>query len=106
MLGNGFYYIPNVENRWKPLANAFGYPCVKAKIIITYSDGSNEEVVTNPSWKVTEGPVSFTTIFGGEDYDATRELPGWYKAGYDDSQWKNSLAVDGPVHLVSQQLNF
>lgn len=106
MLGNGFYYIPNVENRWKPLANAFGYPCVKAKIIITYSDGSNEEVVTNPSWKVTEGPVSFTTIFGGEDYDATRELPGWYKAGYDDSQWKNSLAVDGPVHLVSQQSNF
>jgi len=106
MLGNGFYYIPNVENRWKPLANAFGYPCVKARIILTYSDGSNEEIVTNPSWKVTEGPVSFTTIFGGEDYDATKELPGWQKTGYDDSKWKNSLVVDGPARLVSQQSNY
>lgn len=106
MLGNGFYYIPNIENRWKPLANAFGYPSLKAKIIINYSDGSNEEIGTNSSWKVTEGPVSFTTIFGGEDYDATKELPGWQKIGYDDSGWQNALIVEGPAKLVSQQSNF
>lgn len=106
MLGNGFYYIPNIENRWKPLANAFGFPSVKAKIIITYSDGSSDEIVTDPTWKVTEGPISFTTIFGGEDYDATKELPRWQKAGYDDSRWRNSLVVDGPSQLVSQQSNF
>jgi hypothetical protein len=106
MLGNGFYFIPNAANRWKPLANAFGFPCARAKIIITYTDGSRDIVVTDPSWKVTEGPVSFTTIFGGEDYDATRELPGWQQAGYDDCHWQNALVVNGPPRVVSLQSNF
>lgn len=105
MLGNGFYYIPNVENRWKPLANAFGYPCVKAKIIITYYDDSTEEIGTNATWKVSEGPIVFSSIFGGEDYDANKEIPGWCESGFNDDNWNNSLIVDGPIKLKSQQAN-
>lgn len=105
MLGNGFYFIPNAPERYKPLAIAFGYPSLRAKFIINYTDNTTDEIVTDKSWKTAEGPVRFTSLFGGEEYDATKELPGWMYAGYNDKGWNYAQEVDGPPQLASQQSN-
>lgn len=99
MLGNGLYNIPR-ERYFKALIS-YGYPKMIFKLEVEYADGSHETVVSDRSWKVTESPVTYSSIFGGEDYDCTRELSGWMLPGYDDSSWQTPLAVTQRGCLMS-----
>lgn len=91
MLGNGFYNVPR-ERYYKALIS-YGYPKMIFKLDVEYADGTRETVVSDRSWKVTESPVTYSSIFGGEDYDCTRERTGWMLPGYDDSSWQTPLTV-------------
>lgn len=62
-------------------------PQFLAQINITYSDGSQEIIATDKSWKVAQGPILEADMLMGEAYDARRELPGWSSPSYDDSSW-------------------
>ena len=42
---------------------------------------------SDETWKYALGPIVFTCIYGGEDYDARREQPGWDRPGFDDGAW-------------------
>jgi hypothetical protein len=77
MLGNGFYHTP--KERYLKLLNSFGAPKMKALVKLEYTDGASEFVVTNSSWQASESPVTFSSIYGGEDYDARRS-PLWQPA--------------------------
>ncbi len=69
-------------------------PALLAKLIITYSDGSVQEIVTDSSWNYSgQGPILYNDIFHGETYDATREINGWDEAGFDDSSWTPATEV-------------
>ena len=58
-----------------------------AKLILTYSDGTTETIVTDTSWKTAKASaVVFADIYTGEIYDA-RVDQSWMKPGYDDSAW-------------------
>ena len=91
MLGNGFYHIPN-ERYWKIL-QSYGYPTCKLKILIEYSDGSSEQIITDQSWKCTRSPITYSSIYGGEDYDATLEQKGWKLPGFNDAHWQTPLVL-------------
>ena len=60
----------------------------KAKISITYTDGTTENIVTNTTdWKATtNSPVRMGDIYDGETYDARKET-NWTSADFDDSAW-------------------
>jgi len=58
-----------------------------AQLQITYSDGSTETIGTDESWKATTGPIIFSDIYNGENYDARLEMPDWATAGFNDSNW-------------------
>lgn len=100
MLGNGFYFISG--DRYHKLKGAYGYPKMICRIVIQYQDGSSENIVSDKSWKVSAGPVTYSSIYGGEDYDATLEQPGWNRAGFDDRKWQQAVIVDGPGRLDAQ----
>ncbi|NIJ54293.1 family 78 glycoside hydrolase catalytic domain [Dyadobacter arcticus] len=100
MLGNGFYNVPN--ERYRKLLVAYGNPKMICKVVLEYTDGTKQEMVSDQSWKVTESPITFTSIYGGEDYDATREQPGWNLPGFDDSKWKKPLIVVKEEKLLAQ----
>jgi alpha-L-rhamnosidase len=100
MLGNGFYYIPG--QRYRKMTGAFGLPKMIAQTIIEYTDGTTESIVSDETWKTAPSPIIFSSIFGGEDYDATLEQPGWNTAGFNDSRWKNAVIVKGTPVLQSQ----
>lgn len=58
-----------------------------AKLVIEYTDGSKETVVTDASWATYDnGALRKGDIYNGETYNATLE-DGWTKAGYDQSAW-------------------
>lgn len=93
ILGNGFYYVPG--ERYRKLTGAFGYPKMICNLQIEYTDGSKENIISNESWKTAPSPVIFSSIYGGEDYDANKEQPAWNKALFNDDGWKNALVVSG-----------
>ncbi|MFC4211014.1 family 78 glycoside hydrolase catalytic domain [Pedobacter lithocola] len=96
MLGNGFYYIPPIKDRYRKLKVAFGYPKMICRLQIEYTDGTSANIVSNESWKTTPSPITFSSIYGGEDYNANLEQPGWNLSGFNDSNWQSALLVNGP----------
>lgn len=101
MLGNGFYNIP--RERYYKLLGSFGAPKMKFRLFIRYTDGSVENIVSNKSWRATGSPITYSSIYGGEDYDATLEQQGWMdNAAFDDSHWRKAIEVKQDVTLKAQ----
>ncbi len=101
MLGNGFYFITR-DRRYRKLTNAYGFPKMICRLVLEYKDGSTENIVSDASWKTHKGPITYTSIYGGEDYNANLEQTGWDKAPFNDKNWKPVQITDGPPELHSQ----
>ncbi len=100
MLGGGFYTIP--KERYYKLLTSFGAPKARLQLHVTYADGTSEIVGTDESWKVAESPITYSSIYGGEDYDATKEQEGWMLPNFNDSQWKKALVTTSRATLHAQ----
>src|SRR5690606_20956148 len=96
MLGNGFYYIPPISGRFQKHKVAFGLPKMKMKIVNKYADGTQETIVSDESWKVHRSPITFSSMYGGEDYDEQVLPTSWSAPDFDDTAWDSVLIVDGP----------
>jgi hypothetical protein len=94
VVGTGFYNVN--RERYRKLVIAYGNPTLICKIAIEYSDGTKEVIVTDKSWETYKSPITYTSIFGGEDYDANLEQSGWNKPGFNSSKWQNATVSDGP----------
>lgn len=104
IVGNGFYNI-NRERYYK-LAIAFGYPKLICKMVVAYEDGTTSVIVSDKSWKTTPSPITFTSIYGGEDYNALLEQQGWDKPVFNDSQWKQAVAVKAPKGILEEEIDY
>ena len=67
-----------------------------AQIRLEYADGSVEFIGTDVSWKTSAGPITFNTIYGGEDYDARLVQKDWNKINFNDSDWSPTTLVNSP----------
>ncbi len=55
-----------------------------AQLEVTYVDGQKETIVSDDSWLATlDGPIRFASIYDGEHYKQSMELPGWMQTDYD-----------------------
>lgn len=96
LLGNGMYNVPGVKGRYTKFIGSFGQPKLILQMDITYADGSEETLVSDKSWKTMPGPITFTSIYGGEDFDARKEPAGWEGPSFDDRAWQTAIEVAGP----------
>ena len=101
MLGGGFYNTPG--ERYLKLYTKFGMPKMKLHLKLNYEDGTTEEIVSDKSWKATESPITFSSIYGGEDYDANREIDGWMLPGFNDKAWSKVITSNNSVPMISQR---
>ncbi|MEA5460396.1 family 78 glycoside hydrolase catalytic domain [Arcicella sp. LKC2W] len=87
ILGNGRFYT--MRQDYKPYKiKTFGYPKMLFNLDIEYTDGTKATIVSDDSWKVTaDGAIRTNNEYDGEEYDAAKELTGWNKAGYVDTDW-------------------
>ena len=93
MLGNGMYNVTG--GRYTKFTGSFGQPKLILGLVI--SQGGKERVIsTDSSWSTSDGPITFSCIYGGEDYDAAKVQPGWDKPGFNDSHWQPARIVEGP----------
>ncbi len=105
LLGNGMYNVPGVKGRYTKFIGSFGQPKLIAQLEITYADGHRQTIVTDKSWSTHPGPITFSSTYGGEDFDA-RVLPsGWDKPGFQSTGWTAALEVDGPGGMLEASRN-
>jgi hypothetical protein len=94
LLGNGFYNVAG--GRYTKFTGSFGQPRVRVHLHLEYQDGTLADIATDGTWRVTDGPITFSCIYGGEDYDARREPAGWDRPGFDDSVWRRASGMEAP----------
>ncbi len=104
LLGNGFYNQQGGGGRYSKLKVSFGAPTLFIKIIITYLDGTKQEISSDRSWKYSLSPITFNSIYGGEDYDARMEQKGWDAPGFNDQKWHPVVVQTAPAGLLTPQL--
>jgi alpha-L-rhamnosidase len=94
MLGNGMYNVTG--GRYTKFTGSFGPPKLIAQLEIEYLDGTTSRVITDAGWRAAPGPITFSCIYGGEDYDARRESLHWDRPGFDASNWRCVQECAGP----------
>jgi len=76
---------------------------LKAKLRVTYADGSIQDFGTDARWRSMPGPYVQADLQDGERYDASRLPPAWNEPDFDDAAWDRAvLRPDTAARLVPQ----
>lgn len=97
ILGNGFY---NPRMFW---CEGYGTTRFIGQLHITYTDGSEDMVVSDESWKAAKSPILKNMVYYGETYDARLEQPDWCNPIFNSEAWENAAVKKAPFgKLVAQ----
>lgn len=100
-LGNGMYNM--IAERYSKFFICFGPPTLFYQMQITYTDGSTTHINSDSSWKYSKSPITFNSLFGGEDYDARLEQPGWNTSGFNEADWQPVVLQEAPKGMLTAQ---
>jgi|YNPNPStandDraft_1061719.scaffolds.fasta_scaffold04479_1 alpha-L-rhamnosidase len=107
MLANSFWHNPNPPqgryNKDGPQRTAPEPLLLCAEIVLQFPDGTMQRVGTDESWRCAPGPIVFSHIYAGEDYDVRQHPAGWDDVGFDESAWQRSRAVKAPGAALIRQ---
>jgi hypothetical protein len=95
LLGNGMYNVIGGP-RYTKFKGSFGPLKSIAQLRLEYEDGAVETIGTDEHWRIIPGPITFSSVYGGEDWDARLEPPGWARPGFDDGKWQAASVLKGP----------
>ncbi len=101
LLGNGMYNT--LAERYSKFYVSFGPPTLFFKMKVVYKDGSEDIIKSDGSWKYSKSPITYNSIFGGEDYNANLEQKGWNTKGFNDSNWKKVVVQEAPKGILRAQ---
>lgn len=92
----GGHYFAQTQNHEPKVRTTFGFPKLRALLIIEYKDGRSETISTDQTWKLSaDSPVRYANEYDGELFDA-RRITDFSSPDYDDSQWMRARAVSAP----------
>lgn len=93
LLGNGFYNEHGL--RYAKMKISFGPPTLLFRMHIEYLNGNTEDIVSDGKWQWALSPITFNSIYGGEDYDARLEHP---------KDWFPVVIQEAPKGVLRQQI--
>jgi hypothetical protein len=107
MLNNSFWHNPNPPagryNKDGPQRKADEPFLLCAEITMRHKDGSTQSIGTEATWRTADGPVTFSHIFAGEDFDARRQQAGWDRAGFNATTWQTARLATAPAGKLERQ---
>lgn len=103
ILGNGWYNHQSMAVWYFDKASWRARPKFCMNLRLIYDDGTEEIISTGQDWKTALSPITLNSIYTAEHYDARLEQPGWSKANFDDSQWRNSMNTGMPSQNITAQ---
>jgi alpha-L-rhamnosidase len=87
MLGDG-WYRGNIHSSAGDLQNCYGTKLrLLAELHLFYPAGTNQVIVSDPSWQAGFGPILKSDEYSGEVYDARQEQAGWDSPGFTNAAW-------------------
>ncbi|MHB8635946.1 MAG: family 78 glycoside hydrolase catalytic domain [Fimbriimonadaceae bacterium] len=103
-LGVSWSIFPPYAAKDRPAA-----PMAIAQAEIICSDGSHVQVVTDGTWLTHPSPNRLLGVwnfmnFGGEEYDARREVPGWNLVGLDTTDWRSAVVYRPNLVLSAEMI--
>ena len=96
LLAGGMYSVADPEGRYTKFVGRSRPLKALARLDLLYEDGHSDRLVTDPSWKAAPGPVTYSHVYGGEDFDARVHDGKWNTVTFDDADWPAALEVPGP----------
>jgi alpha-L-rhamnosidase len=104
MLADGWY---KGNLAWEGERNLYGEKRgIVLQLHVSYLDGTEENIITDETWKASTGPILFSELYHGETYDARLEQKGWSQPGYNDTDWKGVVVQNQSLtNLVAQENN-
>jgi alpha-L-rhamnosidase len=103
-LGTSWSIFPPFHTEDKPAS-----PIVIAQAELEFANGTKSHVITDGTWRWHPSPNTTLGLwnfmnYGGESYDANREIPDWCAAKYDDSAWKSVSVFHPKLELSAQKV--
>lgn len=99
-LGHGWYDRAGYSNEGE-----LGF---KAQLVICYTDGTKETIVTDNTWQCyTDGPFRNDDMYNGEFYDAGKEQDGWNTPEFPAEGWQSAACdiVQNPeLELIPNEM--
>ncbi|MFM1941419.1 MAG: hypothetical protein RI897_401 [Verrucomicrobiota bacterium] len=107
MLANSFWHNPNSPagryNKDGPQRQANEPLLLAAELWIQTDQGKWSCTPSDSTWTTSPGPITFSHIFAGEDYDARLRKPGWSRPHANESSWQPSRIAKTPSAKVQNQ---
>lgn len=109
MLTNSFWHnLPPPAGRYNkdgPQRRAEEPLLLCAEVVLDYGPAAADQAAaaavtrlgTDETWRTAPGPIVFSHIFAGEDYDARRVLVGWDQPGFDAAAWRPARVAEAPA---------
>ena len=108
-LGGGLYRIPqggeHAQGRYAKYWDSIGPLQALVHLVVEHPDGTETVVVSDDQWMAGASPTVFSSIWGGEDYDARRQSPGWDRPGYAAAGWRPVALTGGPGGALVAQIS-
>lgn len=101
VLGDG-WYCGHVE--WRGRQRYGDRPKLRAQLSVMTAEGPLMTVYSDSMWKHAYGPILESDLLMGESYDARLEMPGWDRAGFDDSAWLPAVEFPDPGIALTSRL--
>ena len=98
-LGKGVYdaEVP-LQGRYTDFDTVDNPLTLITQLEVSFANGSIARIVSDESWKTSvTGPQLESSWYGGEEYDARKEFPGWPTTAVDTSAWTNASIIAGPA---------
>ena len=106
MLGNGFFNVEKYPGRYTKLAGTFGRPKLILQMRLLFTDGSETSLLSDGAWRTHPGPITLSSVYGGEDFDARLEPGGWDSPDFDPvaaREWAPAVEVASPGGVLRAQ---
>jgi alpha-L-rhamnosidase len=98
-VGNGWY---RGSLAWEKNRNIYGKKLgLLCQIHIEYKDGTEQDIVTDETWKSSTGSIQFAEIYHGETIDARAEKTGWSTNHFNDAAWNGVSIIEGKMDLLT-----
>ncbi len=103
-LGVSWSIYPQYQTPDKPQT-----PIVLAQAEIELPDGKATQITTDDTWRTHASPNTLLGVwnfmnFGGESYDARKEVSGWCEVDFDDSGWKPAVVYSPSLKLSAEMV--
>lgn len=97
LLGNGMFNVVHTPGRYTKFKGSFGQPRCIVELRLVYRDGSRATIASGADWQTADGPITYSSTYGGEDYDARKVPAAWDTPGaVNVAAWRPANEIAGP----------